>query len=135
MTKFFEGLKSLFEAVPSKTQFLKDIGFNNSYIGFRYFLQGHNDEPSVKFMKKMCNELGYEYILLPISPEKEHQEIKNKLQSEFSEDLKKYLKQYEGSPKRTFTKRDDSVSLAVAAFDVEKELLDPKKQIDVSDLF
>ncbi len=127
----------MFDQIPSKTKFLKDLDFNNSYIGFRYFLQERNPEPSIKFMEKMCSELGYDYMRIPIKSETDGHII-DKLQSDFTEDLKKYLKRYENEPQRTPTKSGnskDNVSEAVAAFRLEQELLDSSKRLDVSDLF
>ncbi len=138
MTNFFRGLKDLFDRIPSKTKFLTDIGFNNSYIGFRYFLQGRNDKPSTKFMEQLCEEVGYDYIRVPVKPGTDQEEIRDKLYEEFTSDLEEYLKKYEGDPARTYTKNkagESSVSAAVAAFEVEQDLLDPNKQLDVSDLF
>ena len=138
MNNFFSNIKELLDEIPAKTKFLKDLDLNNSYTGFRYFMQGKKQEPSVKFMKKLCDETGYEYILLPVKPTEEHQIMKEKLQTEFRADLKDYLKKYEGDSARTYTKNfgtESSISNAVVAFENEEDLLDPDKQLDVSELF
>ncbi len=136
MTNFFKDLKSLFEDIPTKTNFLKDLNFSNSYIGFRYFLQGHQDEPSPKFMKKMSDELGYDYVQIPIKRGEESQLILNKIETDFKEDLKLYLKKYEGDTTNPNSKkRKASVSEVISTFQIEKDILDPSKQLDVSDLF
>jgi hypothetical protein len=139
MTNFFKNLKEIFEEIPAKTRFLKDLGLNNSYTGFRYFMQNRKEEPSTKFMNLLCQELGYKYTLLPIKDTEEHNEIKNKLHAEFETDLKEHLKKYEKDPSRLYAKnygQESSVSSAIEAFREEEEiLLDPSKKIDVSDLF
>ncbi len=138
MTDFFNKLKGMFDSVPSTTKFLEDLGFNNSYIGFRYFSQGHKEEPSPKFMEKLCDELEYDYVRVPVKPGSENEQLIQDLQDEFTNDLETYLKKYDGTPTRTYTKNKtgvSSVSAAVAAFEVEQELLDPDKKLDVSDLF
>ncbi len=138
MTKFFDGVKELFDKIPTKTKFLKDLGFNHSYIGFRYFVQGHTQEPSPNFMSKLSEELGYEYIRVPIKADGSHQEVIEGLQSEYHNDLEVYLEKYEKDNSRVYTKDrngEGSVSKVIAAFEMEKDLLDPDKQLDVSDLF
>ncbi len=137
MTSFFAGLKSLFEDIPAKTKFLTDLDFSNSYIGFRYFLQGHKEEPSPKFMKKLSEDLGYDYISIPIKRTAEHQAIRTKIEAEFTTDLEKLLTKYAGDTSRTYTKnkKEPSVSEVITAFQIEKDLLDTSKQLDVSDLF
>ncbi len=134
---FLKKLKDIFNKIPSKTKFLDDIGFSNSYIGFRYFLQGRNEKPSAKFMEKICSELDYDYIRVPIKLD-EQNEFLDKLHDKFIEDLETYLEKYNDTPIRTYTKNKtgvSSVSAAVAAFEIEKEILDPDKKLDVSDLF
>jgi hypothetical protein len=138
MTDFFKKLKETLEEIPTKTRFLKDLGLNNSYTGFRYFMQDRKEEPSTKFMELLCEKVGYEYVLMPVKNIEEHQKIKEKLHSEFQSDLDEYLKKYEGDQARLYTKnfgQESSISKAVAAFESEEELLDPDKQIDVSELF
>ncbi len=138
MENFFEKIKELFDKVPAKSKFLADIGFNHSYTGFRYFLQGHTERPSPKFMEKLSEEMGYSYIQIPIKSDPEHQEIISNLNDTFVEDLKIYLEKYEGDSKRTITRVRNgagSVSTSIATFEVDQDLLDPDKQLDVSDLF
>jgi len=139
MENFFKNLKDIFESIPTKTRFLKDLGLNNSYTGFRYFMQDRKPEPSSKFMQSLCKEVGYEYILLPVNNSEEHQKIKQTLREDFEKDLKEYLKKYEGDTARLYAKnfgQESSISNAVEAFKEEEDLLlDPNKKIDVSDLF
>ncbi len=140
MSEFFGKLKELFDKIPTKTKFLNDLGFNHSYIGFRYFLQGRIQEPSPKFMDKLSEELGYQYVRVPIKIDGSHREIIEGLQSEYQRDLEDYLKIYykdKGEGKVYVKDRDGggSVSEVIAAFEVQKDLLDPDKQVDVSDLF
>jgi len=139
MTDFFKNLKEIFEKIPTKTRFLKDLGLNNSYTGFRYFMQDRKPEPSSKFMKSLCAEVGYEYLLIPVKDTEEHQKLKKKLQEDFEEDLKEYLTKYDGDTARLYAKnfgQESSISNAIEAFQEEDELLlDPSKKIDVSDLF
>ncbi len=138
MTDFFEGLKDLFEDIPAKTRFLKDLDFNSSYTGFRYFLQGHTKEPSEKFMEKICSELEYDYVRIPIKPGSDQDEIVAKLQSEFTTDVQKYLEKYEGDEARVYSNNRNgagSVSEVVAAFEVDKDLLESDVRIDATGLF
>ncbi len=137
MTNFFKNMKDLFTDIPSKAKFLEDLGLGNSFVGFRYFLQGRNEEPSEKFMKKLCDELEYDYIQVP-AKRGESNELLDDLTDQFNQDLKQYLEKYEGDPTRSPNKPKtdkSTVSAAVAAFEIEKELLEPKERIDVSDLF
>ncbi len=137
MTNFFKKLKDTFEDIPSKAKFLDDMDFGNSYIGFRYFLQGRKDKPSDKFMEKICDEMDYNYIRIPVKRGEENK-LLDQVHDEFNNDLKEYLKKYEGDSPRTYTKNRSgvsSVSAAVAAFEVEQDILDPNKKLDVSDLF
>ncbi len=137
MTNFFDKMKKILEDIPSKAKLLEDLGFNNSYVGFRSFLQGKKEQPSNAFMEKICDELDYDYIQVPVKRD-EDEDFIARLQDEFHRDLEKHLKKYEGDSVRTHTKNGagiSSVSAAVAAFEIEDELLDPEKKIDVSDLF
>ncbi len=137
MTSFFKKLRDIFDGIPSKTKFLEDLGFNGSYIGFRYFLQERNDTPSDKFMDKMCDDMGYDYIKVPIKRGQDPN-IVDVLYDDFADDLDDHLAKYAGQTQRTYTKNksgESSVSAAVAAFETEQELLDPDKRIDVSELF
>ncbi len=138
MKEFLRKMKELFEDIPAKTKFLKDVGFNHSYIGFRYFLQGRNEAPSPRFMANLSEELDYDYITIPVKRDEDHRKITDTFYNEFTSDLEVYLERYEGDTVRTYTKNregEGSVSKVIAAFEVEKDLLDPTKQLDVSDLF
>jgi hypothetical protein len=137
MTTFFTKLKIVFEKIPIKARFLKDLGFNISYSGFRYFMQGRKDTPSKKLMENLCNEMGYELITLPVKIEPEQQKLKDNLENSFFLDLDNYLKKYEDDPSRIYSKefgKESSVAKALEAFASEEEY-DPNKKIDVSDIF
>ncbi len=138
MSKFLDKLKDLFEKIPSKTNFLRDLGFGGSYTGFRYFLQERSSSPSEKFMTKLSDELGYEYVYIPIK--EEHQELIDTIHNDFVNDLEVYVEKYEGDTTRVYTKNQESSSLSavVEAFELaklEKDIMDPNKQIDISGLF
>ncbi len=131
-------MKDLFDTIPATSKFLEDLGFGSSYTGFRYFSQGHKDEPSEKFMELICDEMEYDYIKIPIKPGSTQDGLIQELEDEFIEDLKKHLEKYKNMPIRTHVKNktgSSSVSAAVAAFENEADLLDPDKQLDVSELF
>jgi len=137
LTSFFKKIKDIFDDIPSKTKFLEDLQFNGSYIGFRYFLQERNDTPSDKFMDKLCDEMNYDYIKVPIKRGQDPN-IVNRLYNDFTDDLQDYVEPYSSRPTRTFAKSKpgtSTVSNAVAAFETERDLLDPDKILDVNDLF
>jgi len=133
---FFTKLKEVFEKIPIKTKFLKDLGFNNSYSGFRYFMQGRKGTPSKKLMDKLCNNMGYDYAIIPVKRTPEAKELQSKLEEEFFKDLDKYLELYEDDEPRVYTKhygKESTVASAIEAFSTEKH--DEKNTIDISDLF
>ncbi len=137
MEQFFERVKSLFEKIPSKPKFLKDLGFSNSYIGFRYFLQGHRSKPSSQFMEKLSSEIGYEYVQIPIKKNEDGDNIIKELTTSFEADLKNHLKKYKGDtpPRSTKSKEKlDTVDEVIASFET-KDVANPKATIDVSELF
>ena len=137
MSSFFSKLKVVFDKIPIKARFLKDLGFNISYSGFRYFMQGRKPTPSKKLMESICANMGYELTVIPIKNTPEHQKLKNVLEDQFFVDLNEYLKKYEGDPTRTYSKefgKESSVANALAAFSTEAAF-DPNEKIDVSDLF
>jgi len=137
MNSFFGKLKVVFEQIPIKARFLKDLGFNISYSGFRYFMQGRKDTPSKKLMEGICDKIGYELVIIPIKKDTEQQQIKESLENKFFTDLNDYLKKYEDDPTRTYSKdfgKESSVAKAIEAFSTEAAF-DPNEKIDVSDLF
>ena len=137
MNSFFTKLKIVFEKIPIKARFLKDLGFNISYSGFRYFMQGRKPVPSKKLMENLCDNIGYELIVIPIKKaDEEASEMKKSLEDTFFADLDAYLKKYENDPARVYSKDfggESSVAKAIEAF--ENEEFDPNEKIDVSDLF
>jgi len=136
MTTFFTKLKVVFEKIPIKAKFLKDLGFNISYSGFRYFMQGRKQTPSKKLMESICNNIGYELIVIPVKLDEENQKLKDKMENTFFMDLDEYLKKYENDPVRVYSKDfggESSVAKALEAF--KEEDFDPNEKIDVSDLF
>jgi hypothetical protein len=137
MSSFFGKLKVVFDKIPIKARFLKDLGFNISYSGFRYFMQGRKPTPSKKLMESMCDKMGYELVVIPIKKDTEQQQIKESLEDKFFVDLDDYLKKYEDDPARTYSKefgKESSVAKALEAFSTEAAF-DPNEKIDVSDLF
>lgn len=134
---FFSKLKEVFDKIPIKTKFLKDLGFNNSYSGFRYFMQDRKEVPSKKLMDKLCDNMGYEYIVLPVKLDEKNQKLKQEIEEQFFNDLDEYLKQYEGDTSRTYTKNygdESSVASALEAFSYD-DIFNPDAKIDASDLF
>lgn len=134
---FLNRLKEAFEAIPIKTKFLKDLGLNNSYSGFRYFMQDRKDAPSNKLMEKLCDEMDYDYVLVPVKRDEDIQKLKEKIEDQFFEDLDKYLDRYSGDTARTYLKdygHESSLATALEAFTLEEEV-DSKDKIDISDLF
>jgi len=138
MNSFFTKLKIVFDKIPIKARFLKDLGFNISYSGFRYFMQGRKQVPSKKLMENLCDNIGYELIVIPIKKNDiKAEEIKSSLESTFFSDLDSYLKKYEKDPARVYAKdfgKESSVANAIKAFSME-DTFDPNEKIDVSDLF
>jgi len=137
MNTFFSKLKVVFDKIPIKARFLKDLGFNISYSGFRYFMQGRKPTPSKKLMENLCDEMGYDLIVIPVKKDEKHQKLKDTLEDAFFVDLDKYLKKYEGDPSRTYSKefgKESSVAKALEAF-TNEPTFDPNEKIDVSDLF
>jgi len=137
MESFFEKLKEVFEKIPIKARFLKDLGFNISYSGFRYFMQGRKNIPSKKLLDNLCSNMEYEYIMIPIKKDPSGLDAKIKLQEVFFKDLDKYLEKYASDPARVYSKefgKESSVATAIAAFAAD-EAFDPNERIDMSDLF
>jgi hypothetical protein len=134
---FQEKLKEIFDKIPIKTKFLKDLGFNNSYSGFRYFMQDRKESPSKKLMDDLCQRMGYEYVMIPVKMNEDTIKKKEELENQFFTDLEEYLKQYEGDPTRVYVKHfgnESTVASAIEAFSLD-EAIDEDKKIDVSDLF
>jgi len=137
MSTFFTKLKIVFEKIPIKARFLKDLGFNISYSGFRYFMQGRKPTPSKKLMENICDNIGYELVVIPVKIDEESQKLKDKLEEEFFVDLDEYLKKYENDPSRVYSKDfggESSVAKALEAFSDEVDF-DPNQKIDISDIF
>jgi len=134
---FFQKLKDTFEKIPIKTKFLKDLGFNNSYSGFRYFMQDRKETPSRKLMEKLCENMDYDYVVLPVKRDENTRALQEKIEETFFNDLNEYLKAYEGDQARVYVKNygtESSVATAAEAFETD-EHFDPNQRIDVSDLF
>ena len=136
MTPFFSKLKMVFEKIPVKANFLKDLGFNISYSGFRYFMQGRKDIPSKELLRKLCDEMEYEYITIPVKLDTDNQALKDKISDQFFLDLEKYLKKYDGDQTRIYAKEfggESATAKAISAFAQEKFIPDDK--VDLSDIF
>ena len=134
---FFERLKKTFKEIPIKTRFLKDLGFNNSYSGFRYFMQDRKETPSPKFMKKLCENLEYEYIMIPVKKTEESEKHLQVLENLFFDDLDTYLKTYEGDVARVYVKdfgNESIIADAAEAFSTTS-VFDEEFDIDASTLF
>lgn len=137
MATFFPKLKVIFDQIPIKARFLKDLGFNISYSGFRYFMQGRKPTPSKKLLENMCANMEYEYITIPVKLDEDQQAIKQALEDKFFGDLDLYLKKYENDPSRIYSKefgKESSVANAIAAFSTE-DVFDPNEKVDYSDIF
>jgi len=137
LNRFFTKLKIIFGKIPIKARFLKDLEFNVSYSGFRYFMQDRKSIPSNTLMNNLCNNMDYEYVTIPIKKSADQQAIKESLENHFFGDLDSYLKKYEDDPTRVYTKDlvDSSiVGGAVEAFSVE-DVFDIDDKITTSDLF
>jgi hypothetical protein len=139
MDEFFNKLRELFKKIPSKAKFLKDLGFKNSYIGFRYFLQGHKDQPSDSLMEKISDRLGYEYVYIPIKNTKKNQLMLDNMLSEFYDDLELYLKNYEEGNEDKIPQNNTenpSIDKELSVFEMEqpkdKKTID---NLDIEDLF
>jgi len=137
MTTFFKKLKIVFEKIPIKANFLKDLGFNISYSGFRYFMQGRKDIPSKDLLHKLCDQMEYEYITIPVKLDQSNQDLKEKITTQFFLDLDRYLKKYEGDQTRIYAKEfgnESSVAKAISAF-ADEEKFKPEDKVDLSDIF
>jgi hypothetical protein len=137
MNSFFTRLKIVFNKIPIKAKFLKDMNLNISYSGFRYFMQGRKPTPSKKLMSGMTANMGYEYVTIPIKLNDEQQAIKKVLEDKFFADLDVYLEKYSDDPSRTYTKDfggKSSTATALASFSTE-DAFDPDERVDLSDLF
>jgi len=137
MNSFFTKLKIVFDKIPIKARFLKDLGFNISYSGFRYFMQGRKPTPSKKLMENICDKMGYQLMVIPVKNDSKYQKLKDTLEDQFFLDLDTYLKKYEDDPARIYSKdfgKESSVAKALKAFSDETKF-DPNEKIDVSDLF
>lgn len=137
MSPFFSKLKIIFEKIPIKARFLKDLGFNISYSGFRYFMQDRKTTPSKKLIDKLCSNMEYEYITIPIKLNPENQLKKTELEDYFFADLESYLKRYEDDQTRIYAKefgKESSVAKALAAFASEDEFK-PDNKVDLSSIF
>ncbi len=137
MVKFFENIKKIFDKIPVKSKFLKDLHLMKNQTGFRYFMQGHHSEPNRKFMEILCEELDYDYVLVPINHSDKHREIRDKLLLDFETDLDTYVEKYKQDEPRTgsqVTKETSALAEANIAFDADVDF-DPNKQIDISGLF
>lgn len=137
MTRFFTKLKVIFDEIPIKARFLKDMGFNISYSGFRYFMQGRRDTTSKKLMDNLCDNMGYEYVMIPVKLNDEQQVFKHQLEDTFFNDLNGYLKKYENDPTRIYSKefgKESSVAKAIEAFNTD-DVFNPDEKSDFSDVF
>jgi len=137
MTRFFERLKVVFDLIPIKARFLKDLGFNISYSGFRYFMQGRKQTPAKKLLEELTSNMGYEYITIPIKLDEEQQQIKAELEDKFFVDLDAYLEKYASDPARIYTKefgKTSSTADALAAFS-DEDIFNPDTKADYSDIF
>jgi hypothetical protein len=134
---FFSKLKEVFEKIPIKTRFLNDLGFNNSYSGFRYFMQDRKSKPSQKLMEKLCDRMNYDYVTIPVKRDPESQAKLQELEDQYFKDLEDYLKEYENDETRVYVKnygKESTVASAIEAFSKE-ETFNEQEKIDVSDLF
>jgi len=137
MNSFFTRLKIVFDKIPIKARFLKDMELNISYSGFRYFMQGRKPTPSKKLMDGMTANMGYEYVTIPVKLDDEQQSIKKVLEDKFFADLDTYLEKYGDDPSRIYTKdfgNQSSTAVALASFSTE-DAFDPEERVDLSDLF
>jgi hypothetical protein len=132
MEAFLEQLKEIFKKIPKKPKFLQDLGFHSSYIGFRYFLQGHNDKPNSKFMIKLSDELGYEYIEIPIRKNGSDDHLVESITDNFLEDLQNYLEKYDSTQKPINNEGQLPSLLEVTAVDLQSNTYDDD---DVNNLF
>ena len=138
LTSFFTRLKIVFDKIPIKAKFLKDLDFNVSYSGFRYFMQGRKNIPSDALMTSLCDNMEYELVTIPIKKNNEQQAIKEQLENQFFGDLDVYLKKYGDDPVRSYVKDvsgESSVSNAIDAFSIEDVFADHDEKIDINDLF
>jgi hypothetical protein len=136
MNSFFRKLKIVFEKIPIKANFLKDLGFNISYSGFRYFMQGRKDLPSKDLLNRLCSEMNYEYITIPIKLDEKNQHKKQELEDQFFLDINTYLSKYKDDQMRIYAKEfgtESSVAKAISAFSEEE--IKPDDKIDLSDIF
>ncbi len=137
LSRFFTKLKIIFGKIPIKARFLKDLEFNVSYSGFRYFMQDRKPSPSTALMNNLCDTMGYEFVTIPIKKSIDQQVIKENLENHFFGDLDNYLKKYDEDPSRIYTKDlsdQSTVGSAVDAFSVE-DVFDVGDEITVADLF
>jgi len=135
MDSFFIKLKDIFEKIPIKARFLKDLRLNISYSGFRYFMQGRKPRPSKELLHRLCENMDYEYITIPIKKNAKGEYYKSQLIEDFFEDLDTYLKKYADDPTRTYSKefgKESSTATAIAAFSLDEKLTE---KIDLSDIF
>lgn len=135
MQEFYARLKTIFEDIPNKTKFLKDLGLNSSYSGFRYFMHGRRSEPTANLLSTISNELGYEYVQIPIRRNDDGAKLKEKLRDEFLTDLKSYSTKYEGDKARVYTQDFQGVSSWEAASVIQEGELVVEDEFCAADLF
>ena len=137
MQSFFTRLKTVFDKIPIKARFLKDMNLNTSYSGFRYFMQDRNAEPSTQLMEKLCENMEYDLITIPVKRSADQQLIKQNLENTFFQDLDTHLEKYGDDPARTYVKHEGSSSVTAAATQAfsTDDTFDTVEKIDVSDLF
>lgn len=135
MKLFYDKLKDIFEEIPNKTRFLKDLGLNSSYSGFRYFMHGRRAEPTSNLLSTISNELGYEYVQVPIKRDTEGSKLKEELQQNFLDDLSDYSQKYADDKARIYAKDFGGISTVAAALVVTEDELKIDDEIKASDLF
>jgi hypothetical protein len=137
MATFLDNLREVFNQIPVKTRFLKDLGLGNCYTGFTYFVQGRKDYPAPKLMKLLTEKTGYEYILIPVKKTEEHHKLKDKLEEDFLEDVKKYLEEYKKDKGRFYLKNYGNESVTASAIEAFGDTItnDDGTELDINDLF
>lgn len=135
MTEFYSKLKTIFENIPNKTNFLKDLGLNSSYSGFRYFMHGRRAEPTDSLLETIADEIEFEYVKVPIRKTPEGAQLKKQLQDEFLEELDSYTTKYEKDTARVYLKDfgGKSTVAAVSADPTYSEIVNG--EISIEDLF
>ena len=133
---FFAALKQAFEKIPVGAKFLKDIGLPSNYSGYRFFMLGRKDRPSIGLIDNLSAKLGYKYVTIPIQNTIEGDKLIKEANEAFFEDLDNYIEKFKDDKPRIYMSKVTGHSVLGEMFEDESQD-DSEKITDVSveDLF